>query len=584
MKPRISLKNTLLLFIIIGVLMPIMAVSIFSYSRQYRSVYNDVLERNYQQALKLQETLDKTQEKMNNFLTTVLYSPEASLFYLNSSHNYEEGAERGTLYLELSELAETEIKGLSDQTKLLAVYLESNGIVFSIGPHHFLYDDEKMLQNLLEQTTGVFQTFPIEKRSHYMYTGETNVVPFSKGRKAYNALYSGKIVALCDADSYKEMLEDAISLPESKLYIFDDKKNLVATNESTDRISFSMLLDNCEEGERYDDELYTYNQSLYTGWTVFSISPKNELLNQTKSIITDLLGIGLIIIVLILTIITLLVNKTILKPFKEIVEDVKAYGNSDFSTMVTSSHNYLFAEFNTVSTNVNKMKRDIAGKIKQLKEANENEIKSQILMLQSQINPHFMYNTLTSIAYMAHIQKAVGIENMVNNLERLLRGTLGKIADRISIREELAIVKSYVDIMWIRYGGKFEYELDITDEGLLDCKILKFSLQPLVENAIFHGLEPKEGQGLLRLSIKDEDVNRVVIVIEDNGIGVSADEKNRINQELLVVKRVDTERRDIGLMNIANRIKLIYGDNYGVFVESEENIFFRVKVTIPKEM
>jgi two-component system, sensor histidine kinase YesM len=583
MKHRISLKNTLLIFIIVGVLMPIMAVSIFSYNRQYRSVYNDVSEQNDQQARKLQETLDKAQEKMNIFLTTVLYSPEASLFYLNCAHNHENEAEKGKLYLELSELVEKEMKGLSDQTMLLSVYLESNGSVVSIGPYHFLYDDEKMLQNLLEQTTGVFQTFSIEKRSHYMYTGETDIISISKGRKAYNESYSGKIVAQIDADSYYNMLKNAIYLSESKLYIFDDKGNLVATNESTDRMTYSALLDSCAVDGRYDDELYTYSQSSYTGWTVFSISPKNELLSQTKSIMMDLLVIGFSIVFFILTIITLLVNKTILKPFKEIVEDVKAYGSSDFSEVVTNSHNYLFAEFDTVAVNVNKMKCEIACKIKQLKEANENEIKSQILMLQSQINPHFMYNTLASIAYMAHIQKAVGIKSMVNDLERLLRGTLGKIDDKITIQEELAIVKSYVDIMWIRYSGKFEYELDVPDERLLECKILKFILQPLIENSILHGLESKGGQGFVRLSIRENEAGRITIVIEDNGIGVSQDEKSRINQELLTVKRVDTERRNIGLMNIANRIKLIYGDGYGVRVESEENIYFRVAITIPEE-
>lgn len=203
-------------------------------------------------------------------------------------------------------------------------------------------------------------------------------------------------------------------------------------------------------------------------------------------------------------------------------------------------------------------------------------------MLQSQVNPHFLYNTLNSIKWMATIQGATGIAEMTTSLSRLLKSISKGTSLIINIREELSLLENYYTIQSYRYGGTITMEIQVDDEALYDCEIVKFTLQPLVENAIFHGIEPK-GAGSIRIHVgyeQPQDHRNIRIDVTDDGVGIPADKAAQIltNNE----ENKAEFFREIGVSNVHQRIQYQYGQNYGITIESVVGEYTTMSVHLPR--
>ena len=201
-------------------------------------------------------------------------------------------------------------------------------------------------------------------------------------------------------------------------------------------------------------------------------------------------------------------------------------------------------------------------------------------MLLSQINPHFLYNTLNSIKWMATIQNATGIAEMTTSLSRLMKSVSKDTNQIISIQQELDLLNNYFIIQNYRYGGTIRLDIHVTNEELYQCQIPKFTLQPMVENAIFHGIEPKGSVGRIIITIESLDDYTMQITIEDNGIGISEDQISSIlttndNSSSGLFKK-------IGVNNVNQRIKYAFGDNYGLQFQSKEGEYTIITILLPK--
>ena len=200
-------------------------------------------------------------------------------------------------------------------------------------------------------------------------------------------------------------------------------------------------------------------------------------------------------------------------------------------------------------------------------------------VLQNQINPHFLYNTLNSIKMMASIQGATGIAEMTTALASLLRNISKGDSLLIPISEELALVKDYFTIQNYRYGGMISFETLIEDDSITDYTIVKFTLQPLVENAIFHGLEPKGGIGKIsiHLSYVGEDISIEVI---DDGVGISEEKLSGILEGS--AKDKNDLFKEIGISNVHKRIQYEFGEQYGISIHSTVHKGTTMQVIIPR--
>lgn len=199
--------------------------------------------------------------------------------------------------------------------------------------------------------------------------------------------------------------------------------------------------------------------------------------------------------------------------------------------------------------------------------------------LQAQISPHFLYNTLESIKYLARLGMNEEIDIVVSKLGILLRSGMNFKQDMIPLRDELKVVESYIAIQQVRYDGKFTYTADISAD-LLDSMVPNLVIQPLVENAVVHGIEAKVGTGELKLTGWQQDQD-IYIEIYDNGGGIDEEKLSTIFNEKKP-ENTTLERESIGIVNVHRRLKLYFGEPYGLTVESRPGCYTRVRLHIPK--
>ncbi len=270
-----------------------------------------------------------------------------------------------------------------------------------------------------------------------------------------------------------------------------------------------------------------------------------------------------------------ILNRTITRPVLAIQRRLSKISGGDFSRDTSIEWNH---ELGDIGKNVN----DLAENIKQLLDsAVESEKQKRDLeykVLQSQVNPHFLYNTLNSIKWMAITQGATGISEMTTALSRLLKSISKGTKLMIPLSDELSLLNDYFTIQQYRYGGTLQMNVNITDE-LKNYMILKFTLQPVVENAIFHGIEPTGKAGRIDidfLKINDSDLE---ITVRDNGVGMTPE---------LIEKVLNGEDsssseffREFGIYNIQKRLNYEFGDPYGIRIESEPGEYTSMIITIP---
>lgn len=203
---------------------------------------------------------------------------------------------------------------------------------------------------------------------------------------------------------------------------------------------------------------------------------------------------------------------------------------------------------------------------------------AELKILQAQIKPHFLYNTLDTIQWMAQDRDADDIVDIVVALTHLFRISLSKGREVIPLSDEIQHVESYLIIQMARYEDKLSFEIDIPQE-LQTLSVLKIILQPLVENAIYHGIKEKLAKGTIRIHGSAED-NKLVLVVEDDGVGFEAERLIQMNESFHAIRQ-SGEDRGYGLYNVNERIKLSYGSGYGLTIESERGQGSKIVVKLP---
>lgn len=284
--------------------------------------------------------------------------------------------------------------------------------------------------------------------------------------------------------------------------------------------------------------------------------------------------IFMVAVILIITIMTAAMSRSVSRPIKKLVETTELVARGDFAARVESREG---DEISALTDSFNSM----AGRIGEL----VNNIKAEQLMLrdtelkllQAQINPHFLYNTLDTIIWLAEGKRNDEVVEMVSSLSDFFRTTLSEGRDYITIKEEESHIRSYLEIQQFRYRDIMEYEIHIPEE-LGDYSILKLTLQPLVENALYHGVKNKRGMGKITvLGEKQED--KILLAVEDNGIGMDGDTLERLRKR--VKGNVGDGEGNFGLTNVDERIRLRYGKEYGLRIFSQYQQGTRVEVLLP---
>lgn len=311
-------------------------------------------------------------------------------------------------------------------------------------------------------------------------------------------------------------------------------------------------------------------------FSVYSLYNITHLANDRTPAIFVLLVVVLTSLVVAL-ILAFVLSGIITRPIGRLTNRLKKVSANDFSydAQIEQGSDEI-AEMGKV---INEMTVSISHLLKETEDMYIQRKNTEIALLQSQINPHFLYNTLDSIRWMAVIQKNTGIVNMTRSLSNLLRNLAKGVGDKVTLEEELALLHDYVEIQSIRYVGTFEFT-DNVKEKFLQYNIIKFTLQPLVENAIFHGIEPTGRYGTVTVEAEEEE-DALLIHITDDGTGMEQEEMEQILHT--VSENRSSSLSGIGVANVHKRLQLHYGNNYGLVYQSELGAYTRVTVRIPKE-
>lgn len=337
------------------------------------------------------------------------------------------------------------------------------------------------------------------------------------------------------------------------------------------------LLNNIEGLVECDGIKYFYQQKNQSfGLTSYILIPKNKLYISIRTMFLMCWGIFLLSFIAVMGAV-LFFSVRMTKPLANISQRIKQFGTGDFET---SLEGYKIREFQEISDSFNEM----TGKIDQLiKEVYENQIlarEARIQYLQSQINPHFMFNVLSMISMRLKKNKDEELYRMVTAFSGLMQGKIFRKGEiEIPLEDEIEIVEFYLYLQGQRFRDMVTYEITWESEDLKKCRIPRLCVEPLVENAMIHGLEPKGEEGYIRVHIHTRQEgpakeNQLCIQVEDNGVGFDIEKWN------MQVKEEGGHPR-VGIMNIQRLIKNLYGDSYGLTVESKPGQGTRIELLLP---
>ncbi len=325
--------------------------------------------------------------------------------------------------------------------------------------------------------------------------------------------------------------------------------------------------------EGNNSRLYTISKSQKTGWTIVGVAYISELMNKKEEtqIIYMVIAIALLAVAMI---ISSFLSSGITKPITLLKESMKEVekGNFDNANIVVTVDN----EIGSLSKSFNIMIEKINNLIGQNVYEQKQKRKSELKALQSQINPHFLYNTLDSIIWMAESGKTKEVVVMTSSLAKLMRQNFSNQSEVVTIAQEMEYTKSYLTIQKMRYKDKLEFEIDMKEE-IKNYEIVKLVLQPIVENAIYHGIKYKEDIGVITIIGFLENEN-IIIKVCDNGAGMDAEMLAHIFDE----HKVNYKANGVGVFNVQMRLQLFYGPEYGMEYKSELGKGTVATVKIPK--
>lgn len=265
-------------------------------------------------------------------------------------------------------------------------------------------------------------------------------------------------------------------------------------------------------------------------------------------------------VLLVMILVQYAIDRSISVPINALAENLRRLSEGDFSAR---SKNQGANEIDVLSDSFNRMVRKLEVLMEQLQENTRTREQLELRLLQEQINPHFLYNTLELIVWLAESGDKETVIHVVQSLSNFFRVVLSQGRAVVSVAEELACIKSYLYIQQIRYSDILRYEVD-ADEDTLNLSILKLTLQPLVENALYHGIKTRRGGGVIRVSVCREGEG-LRLTVADNGSGMEPEQLERLRT---AVSGGKTNATGFGLMNVQKRVQLEYGAAYGLEIDS----------------
>lgn len=393
----------------------------------------------------------------------------------------------------------------------------------------------------------------------------------------------------------EQVLSDVCNVEMDKENFAEDKINMcsVIVDNNGRIISFqdkkyigTYIKDYSNRDVNYKDNAETLNQLIYSitsftnrdisvsaipidsvGWKVISVVDKDNLFYEVN-LLRNLTFAFLFVIVIIVMIVIIIFSNKFYESVRIIVKGMKEAKKGDFNVKIKLNTedelSFISDEFNEMLSTINILVEDIKSQSNYIVELSNKRREAEIKAIVAQINPHFLYNTLDCINWMAIKNENYEVSDTIGNFAQILRYSIGDINKEVTIYDEVEWLKKYVYLQQIRFNNSFTLDLDV-NENVLGCRIHKLILQPLIENSIIHGFKGYDSGRILKVGINKFENNYIKIIVKDNGNGI---ENRKLEEIINNVKLGEDEDENIGIKNVYDRIKIYYGDSAKFNIES----------------
>ena len=574
---RFSIRTTIYVYFTVSALLAVMLIGVSLYGRLNSQMTATIQKEN-------QALLTQVNRSVDSYLRTIMKLSD-SLYYgviKNADLSSESVNNEFTLLYDNNKDYISNIALFSSKGELLEAVPAArlkNG--FSVKEEAWFKNTLNRMDNLHFTTPHVQYMFDSSEHQYRWVISLSRAVEITRG----TSTEQGVLLIDITYGSLKQLL-DNIALGDSGYLYMTGSSGELIYHPQMQLVEAGQMEENLQAAAVYRDGHYqedyqgqkreiTVKSVGYTGWKLIGVAAENSIsLNNLKTKLFIAFIIGFVLFILIL--INAYISSRITGPIQRLEKSVNALEAGDLETEVYVGGSY---EIQHLGRSIRDMARRIQMLMQDIVTEHESKRRSEFDTLQSQINPHFLYNTLDIIVWMIENGQKQEAVKVVTALARFFRISLSKGKSIIPVGDELEHVRNYLMIQQMRFKDKFTYEIQAEPE-VLSFSCLKLMLQPLVENAIYHGMEFMDGDGLIQvLAYQKED--GLWFEVRDNGLGMTKEQTSS-----LLTKDMPVHSRQgsgIGVKNVNERIRLYFGEEYGLTIQSEPDEGTTILIHLPAE-
>ena len=465
------------------------------------------------------------------------------------------------------------------------VFIDSNGRFYSTDPRLFELEEKIKESTYIQQLSELGgKTVMMEQSKNLMNREDKEIV--TMGKHVIN-IVTGTPIGYLFINMDKDYLVESSSSEISYYFLYDSEGSCISASNLSDAIySDQELIDSLIYDEK---DIFRYNKETYLvarddidefHWTIIGITNLNRF-NVTGKDLELILFITIGIALLLLIGSVMFSTSIVIRPLKILHDGAEKIAEGDMS------YRFRFKtrdEIGTLGRIFNYMTQRNLELLNQVDEEAKKKREYELALIQEQVKPHFLYNTLDIIIMLIEMNRSKEAKRVTQKLASYYKNSLSGSEEVVKIEREIQITRDYLDLQTMRYGDKFKYKFDVPVE-LLEVYIPKMTLQPLVENAIYHGLKYKEQWGTISITGLVTE-NEAYLYVADDGAGIEED-KLKSMQENLRNNEIpeDENKKHFGVYSVDHRLRLYFGEDYGISVESKygEGTMFTLKMPLPKE-
>ena len=572
----INIQNRLRISFLILSLIPIMIVGMFSYKQSSDAIKSKISTYSVQVMNSISQNIYSEAQKYKALSDEFMLSKtvqDGLLNYNNTSYD-----QKRLISYNIRQVFQQKFSRLSNVSEM-EIVTNDHGVVFDQGYVTISNKDIERLTSYINTKSGY------SIWDHINIDGNNLVVLVRGINDAFSGTRIGSILIAIDESAFSNIYNNVNIGEGTDIFIMNGNGKVVSSRNDMIKIGSNVepgLVKKIKETPNSDkvitqkitgkNYLVAFNYLSDYDWYMVCSIPYSYLNGESNNIKYNTTIICLVCFVFSI-IFSFIISQTVSVPIKSLNKqmDEVVKGNLDVVVRDTNKD-----EIGSLSRNFNKMIKQVRALIEQVKEEQKLKHKFEIRMLQAQINPHFLFNTLNSLKWTAVMSQAESVSVGLGALSEILSNTILDTNEFISIRGELKNIDNYIIIQKLRYGSSFKVQY-ILDEELMDFKILKFILQPIVENSIIHGIDEEKEQSEITITLlrKSEDIQ---IIIKDNGRGF---DKDVVKDSFEKNKRSSKKISGMGVSNVRDRIKLNFGNEYELRIKSEVGIGTEVYISLP---